>query len=205
MSSISNCILGSLRNYPRILTSLRSSERCISTATSPLLFRVTQVAWAAPLKKKKKIDPAVLRNREERRKKKIEKQIRRLEKTASQLKPIDELEVPISFVQEKEIRTRDNPPISEEEETYRSNLLKRWSNYKMQQNMAETYMLDAIQESANRALEELHKESEELWLEAIQLDPMLLPYRAKGPVRTPPIKDFDAPDGEYIDETKKWE
>lgn len=44
----------------------------------------------------------LVRQREERKKKKIEKQIRRLEKNASQLKPIDELEVPRVILQEKE-------------------------------------------------------------------------------------------------------
>ena len=44
----------------------------------------------------------IIRMREERKKKTIEKKIRKLEKTSSQLKPIDELMVPISLVQEKE-------------------------------------------------------------------------------------------------------
>lgn len=48
------------------------------------------------------MDPAVIKQREERRRKKIEKQIRRLEKNARQLKPIDELEVPLTLIDEKE-------------------------------------------------------------------------------------------------------
>lgn len=47
------------------------------------------------MKKKKKIDPAIVKAREERRRKKIEKQIRRLEKNARQLKPIEEIEPPL--------------------------------------------------------------------------------------------------------------
>lgn len=50
------------------------------------------------MKKKKKLDPAVIKAREDRRKKKLEKQIRRLEKNARQLKPIEECEVPISIL-----------------------------------------------------------------------------------------------------------
>jgi large subunit ribosomal protein L40 len=50
------------------------------------------------LKKKKRIDPAIIKHREERKKKRLEKQIRRLEKHARQLKPIDELEIPLEFV-----------------------------------------------------------------------------------------------------------
>lgn len=50
---------------------------------------------AEPLKKKKKVDPAVVRAREERRKKKVEKQIRKLLKNSRQMKPIDECEIPL--------------------------------------------------------------------------------------------------------------
>ena len=54
------------------------------------------------MKKKKRLDPAILKAREERKKRKIEKQIRRLEKVAQQYKPIDECEV--SPTLHKEIR-----------------------------------------------------------------------------------------------------
>lgn len=50
------------------------------------------------MKKKKKVDPQIVKAREDRRRKKIEKQIRRLERNARQLKPIDELEVPLDLV-----------------------------------------------------------------------------------------------------------
>lgn len=56
------------------------------------------VLCAEPLKKKKKLDPQIIKQREDRRKKKLEKQIRRLEKNARQLKPVEELEVPINLV-----------------------------------------------------------------------------------------------------------
>lgn len=65
-------------------------------------FHYTPVLYAEPLKKKKKMDPAILKAREERRRKKLEKQIRRLEKNARQLKPIDELEVPLNLFDERE-------------------------------------------------------------------------------------------------------
>ena len=40
-----------------------------------------------------------------------------------------------------------------------------------------------------------------------QIDPELVPFEVKGPLATPPVKDYDAPDGDYIDTTKvfdKW-
>lgn len=57
---------------------------------------------AEPLKKKKKLDPAIIRQREERRKKKLEKSIRRLQKYAKKLKPISELEIPLFLKTEQE-------------------------------------------------------------------------------------------------------
>lgn len=53
---------------------------------------------AEPLKKKKRLDPAVIKAREERKRRKLEKQIRRLQKTERQLKPIDEMEVPVEIL-----------------------------------------------------------------------------------------------------------
>lgn len=60
-----------------------------------ILFR------AEPLKKKKKLDPAIIRAREERKKRKIEKQIRRLEKNAKQLKPLEECDLPLHVLDDK--------------------------------------------------------------------------------------------------------
>lgn len=54
------------------------------------------------MKKKKRLDPAIIRAREERKKKKLEKSIRKLEKQARQLKPISELEIPSKLIDEKE-------------------------------------------------------------------------------------------------------
>ncbi|XP_012538009.1 39S ribosomal protein L40, mitochondrial isoform X2 [Monomorium pharaonis] len=179
--------------------------RNISTCTDPLYFRVSNVLLGEPLKKKKRLDPAIIRAREERRKKKIEKQIRRLEKQSKQLKPINELEIPSKLIDEKEQRLRKLPPISEKEAESRILLQKDWNRYKTQQNLANIQAIDSIFYSQQRALDELRAESEELYQEAIQMDFELLPYMAKGPLKTPPIKNYDSPDGEYINLTKKFD
>ncbi|XP_050731252.1 39S ribosomal protein L40, mitochondrial-like [Eriocheir sinensis] len=180
-------------------------QRSITTASSPLYFRLTQCLGAEPLKKKKRLDPMIVRQREERKKKKIEKMIRRLEKNAGQLKPIDELEVPRNILQEIDIRKRREVAISEEEEERRASLAKEWCQYRYKQHMAEVTMIDKMIAARDRALEELRQESEDLWFEAIQVDATLLPFKAKGPVSTPPIKDYDAPDGEYYNITRNWD
>lgn len=79
------------------------SRILVNPAVNPATRAIhsSPVLCAEPLKKKKKIDPAVVKARDDRRKKKLEKQIRRLEKNARQLKAIDELEVPLVLIDEK--------------------------------------------------------------------------------------------------------
>lgn len=50
------------------------------TTYGPLLFRTSETMLAEPLKKKKRLDPQILKAREDRKRKKIEKAIRKLEK-----------------------------------------------------------------------------------------------------------------------------
>lgn len=86
-----------------IYAEIYTSQKQIMTAVRvcwkvPWFIRLVILYYSAePLKKKKRIDPAIIKQREERKKKRLEKQIRRLEKNARQLKPIDELEVPLEF------------------------------------------------------------------------------------------------------------
>lgn len=65
-------------------------------------LHVTPALRAEPVKRKKRIDPQIVKAREDRRKRKIEKAIRKLEKNARQLKPIDENEVPDNLIDAKE-------------------------------------------------------------------------------------------------------
>lgn len=65
------------------------------------MFKNTPVLYAEPLKKKKKLDPAVIKAREERKRKKLEKAIRRLERSEKQLKPIEECQVPLTLIDEQ--------------------------------------------------------------------------------------------------------
>lgn len=179
--------------------------RNISACTDPLYFRVSSVLLGEPLKKKKRLDPAIIRAREERRKRKLEKQIRRLQKQAKQLKPISEMEVPSKLIDERQERLRKLPPISEEEAESRILLEKEWNRYKTKQHLADTQAIDSILYSQQKALDELRAESEDLYQEAIQLDLALLPHTAKGPVKTPAIKNYDSPDGEYTNTTRKFD
>uniref|UniRef100_A0A182T3M0 Large ribosomal subunit protein mL40 n=1 Tax=Anopheles maculatus TaxID=74869 RepID=A0A182T3M0_9DIPT len=183
-------------------------------SSAGLLFRSTPVLCAEPLKKKKKLDPQVVKQREERKRKRLEKQIRRLEKNARQLKPIEELEVPMELIDEQAYacaqfflvkRKRNVPKPTAALLESRALLEKQWAKYRMQETLADYQLLDRTVAAQTKALNELKLESEDLYQQAIQPDPALVPFRAQGPVATPPIKGYEQPDGEYIDVSRKWE
>ncbi|XP_070171939.1 large ribosomal subunit protein mL40 [Polyergus mexicanus] len=190
--------------FSRLSTHIIPGIRNISACTNPLYFRVSNALMGEPLKKKKRLDPAIIRAREERKKKKIEKQIRRLEKVAKQLKPIPEIEVPLKLIDERPQRLR-LLCLSKEEQESRILLQKEWARYKTIQHLTDVQAIDSIFYSQQRALDELKAESEELYREAIQVDLGLLPHIAKSPLKTPAIENYDSPDGEYIDTTRKYD
>lgn len=187
----------------RLSSILSQPHRALQT-TSTNFIQLTPILCAEPLKKKKKIDPAVIKQREERKKRKLEKQIRRLEKNARQLKPIEELETPLSLLDEINIRTRYKPSLSDEELEARVLLEKAWATYKMKEKLANLQTIDRLVNSQEKALAELKFESEELYQAAIQPDLNLVPFKAIGPVATPPIENYESPDGEYIEVVPKW-
>ncbi|XP_030763429.1 39S ribosomal protein L40, mitochondrial [Sitophilus oryzae] len=182
---------------------VQTQFRGISTANS-LFFKTTPCMLAEPLKRRKRVDPGVVRAREERKKRKLEKQIRRLEKNAKQFKPIEECEVSLTILDEKLERQRE-VVLSEETLEKRILLEKKWANYKRVQLLDDLQMIDRVMFAQQRALDQLRKESEELYQEAIQPDFHLIPFKSVGPVETPSIEKYDVPDGEYVDISKKWE
>lgn len=92
-------------------------------------------------------------------------------------------------------RARKRPPIqvSEEQQEYRALLHKEWARFKIQENRELHQICRNILQSQSKALAELRLESEELYQAAIQPDETLLPITIKGPVNTPPIKNYDSP------------
>ncbi|XP_013791787.1 39S ribosomal protein L40, mitochondrial-like [Limulus polyphemus] len=203
--------LALLKHQPRICSSAISQwchqlfNRRIHTASQPLLFHLSFPLGAEPLRKKKKIDPAVLKMREERKKRRLEKAIRKLEKSARRLKPIEEIEITPSLRKEITLRKREGSHLTFEEIEEQYQLQKKWAHYRYHQHLAEMSMIERIISAQNRALVALREESEELYQEAIQIDSALIPFKVSGPVQTPPIKNYDPPDGEYTDMTKKWD
>lgn len=128
-----------------------------------------------------------------------------MEKNARQLKPIDELDTPLTLLDEKKVRTRPAITLSAEILEHRIVLEKSWAKFKIQQKMDDLQKINHMVIAQEKSLAELRLESEELYQEAIQPDVQLLPFIAIGPVSTPPIDKYESPDGEYIDTTRKFD
>ncbi|XP_037338875.2 39S ribosomal protein L40, mitochondrial [Pungitius pungitius] len=195
----------------------RCLGRVLSRQSPPSSFllgerhRAVQSLWFAPMrtlkisaplraepKKKKKVDP----RREQMLKERMRKKLRKLEKVAPELIPIEDLITPAKFLDET--RERSKPRLSFEDSEGRALLLKEWCRYKQEQHMAEVRAVELVLEAQREALEELKLESEELYQAALKPDPLMFPFTHKGPVYTPPKSKYEAPDGKYNDITKVY-
>lgn len=172
------------------------------------------------------MDPMVLRNRQERRKKALAKALKKMDKRPRIPKPILELEVDPAVFGGEMFDKRKRAPLSDilspqelENKTEESALLaKEWCRFAGRRHKSEICQIDAVIISRRKALEELRKESSELYAEAIKPDVTFLDeqgqllYQAVGPTATPPIRASateDSPedhlvDGYYEDGTKKY-
>lgn len=83
--------------------------------------------------------------------------------------------------------------------------MKKWAAYKAEQHLNDVKILDKLMISQEKALNELRFESEELYQQAIMPDIEMVPYIVKGPVFTPPIKNYHYVDGDYNNTTKLYD
>uniref|UniRef100_A0A1A7Z590 Large ribosomal subunit protein mL40 n=1 Tax=Iconisemion striatum TaxID=60296 RepID=A0A1A7Z590_9TELE len=165
---------------------------------SPVVTLKTSAPLRAEPKKKKKVDP----RREQMVRERLKKKLKKMEKVPPELIPIEDFITSTKCLDET--RTRPAPRLSFEESESRALLLKEWSRYKQKQNMAEVDAVQLALEAQREALEELKLESEELYQAALKPDLLLFPYTHEGPVYTPPIAKYDAPDGKCNDITKVY-
>lgn len=165
--------------------------------TSLLAFRASLPMRAQP-KKKKKVDV----RREQAQKDRMKKKIKKLEKAAPELIPIEDFETPLKYSDNS--RVRSLPPLSFEETERRVLLMKKWSAYKQKQDRAEKQAIRSLVEAQQEALKELRLESEELYQAAIRRDEGLFPFEREGPNYTPPLPGYDPPEGKCIDITKVY-
>ncbi|EPY87008.1 mitochondrial ribosomal protein L40-like protein [Camelus ferus] len=163
-------------------------------------FRMVEHAHARaePLRKKKKVDP----KKDQAAKDRLKKRIRRLEKASQELIPIEDFITPVKFLN----KTRQRPPaeLPFEESERRALLLKKWSLYKQREHEAERDAVRSLLQAQQEALRELQLTAPELHAEATKRDPGLFPFERQGPDYTPPISNYQPPEGRYHDITKVY-
>ncbi|XP_051888310.1 39S ribosomal protein L40, mitochondrial [Pristis pectinata] len=165
--------------------------------TSLLALRGSLPMRAEP-KRKKKVDP----RREQAVRDRLKKRLKKLERVPPELIPIEDFVTPTKFLDES--RVRDPPKLTEEESEQRALLMKEWSRYKKKEHKKEAEMIQSMIKAQQEALQELQLESEDLYQAAIKRDQGLFPLELQGCSYTPPIADYQAPDGKYRDITKVY-
>uniref|UniRef100_A0A8C3W4R1 Large ribosomal subunit protein mL40 n=1 Tax=Catagonus wagneri TaxID=51154 RepID=A0A8C3W4R1_9CETA len=153
---------------------------------------------AEPLRKKKKVDP----KKDQAAKDRLKKRIRRLEKASQELIPIEDFITPVKFLNKERQRPPMELPFEESER--RALLLKRWSLYKQREHDVERSAIRSLLEAQQEALQELQLSSPQLHEEATKRDPSLFPFERQGPDYTPPISNYQPPEGRYQDITKVY-
>lgn len=111
----------------------------------------------------------------------------------------------VSLSNEINIRQRPSVEHSNNKLEERTIIQKKWAKFKHDEHYFNLQVINNLEFSQQRALNELKEVSEELYQAAIEIDETLLPYTLKGPVETPPIENYQSPDGEFIDISKKWD
>ncbi|XP_017489395.1 PREDICTED: 39S ribosomal protein L40, mitochondrial-like, partial [Rhagoletis zephyria] len=91
-------------------------------------LHVTSPAFAEPLRKKKAIDPSTTKKQYERKVRRLEKEINKLESIDPKLKPILELQLPPQV--KKELDARKRSEVDKNIHSLLNAYLKVWSIYK---------------------------------------------------------------------------
>lgn len=167
-------------------------------------LQTSAVLRAEPLKKKRRLDPAVLKMRVERKVKKIEKSIRQLEMADKVLKPLLEQTVPPHVHRELALRTRPAGELAPAQARL-DRLLPAWTAYRKEVDRQQQRSVRQVLRAQQRALLELRAESEPLYRRAIAVDAALLPFDDELVLtESGPSASYRPPDGLRTDVTKQW-
>uniref|UniRef100_A0A7E4ZXX5 Large ribosomal subunit protein mL40 n=1 Tax=Panagrellus redivivus TaxID=6233 RepID=A0A7E4ZXX5_PANRE len=167
-------------------------------------FQTTSVSSSIFMKRQKKVDPEVAKVREARKRKKLEREIRQMQKHSKKPKPVEELAIDVASAKNLHERLRTLPTISEEKADERAFTLKAYTKFCHEQRLADERWLRRALKAQDSALNELKRIAPELYEAAVEPDTGLLPLKMQGPSVTPPLKEYQSPDGDYVDTTRTW-
>ncbi|GMS89437.1 hypothetical protein PENTCL1PPCAC_11612 [Pristionchus entomophagus] len=155
------------------------------------------------MKKQKKMDPEVAKQRETRRRKRLEKEIRAMQKHSKKPKPIDEMSLDVRSSKIINERRRETVTYTEEEQDEYAVALKDYTRSRNALQRLDDEWIREATRMQTKALSQLKKIDPILWEKAVQPDANL-PLVSNGPALSPPVKGYVAPDGDYIDTTRTW-
>ena len=173
------------------------TNRCIST---------TSVLNAEPPKKKRRIDPAVLKLRVERKIKKLEREIAKLEAEPRQHAPILEYQLTNSDIRDLRARPQHNMQEFNLTPTTLLGARRLWSFYRQEQARLERKSIRRVVSAQERALEQLKQLDSELYDNTVAVDDTtLIPYLSSHMRKeTGPNPNYTPPDGSINNVTKQW-
>lgn len=166
-------------------------------------INTSAILYAAPLRKKKVVNPLTTKKQFERKVRRLEKEIARLESVPPKLKPILEYQLPPDVTNELDQRKRtQTDPICHQ---LLSHYLKIWSIYKGLERKREMEWICFVSDAQSKALKLLQRDYPDLYEKAVQIDPKLIPYRVDVMKKhTPPNPNYKCIDGIKTDITKEW-
>ncbi|EJD75470.1 hypothetical protein LOAG_17382 [Loa loa] len=157
------------------------------------------------VKAQKKMDPEIAKLREERKRRKLKKEIKLLESFGKKPKPVEEFIFDKKYEANINERMRAPVMLSEDEKDERAILEMDYMRHLNKLAVMDTrWIVESIRKQEN-ALQKLKMLSPELYKAALEPDECFLQsFTYQGPTLTPPLELYDPPDGHYIDVSKKW-
>uniref|UniRef100_A0A0M3I280 Large ribosomal subunit protein mL40 n=1 Tax=Ascaris lumbricoides TaxID=6252 RepID=A0A0M3I280_ASCLU len=187
----------------KLSTSGTSIAKCVASVRN--LHLTTGVRTSVFMKRQKKIDPEVAKQREARKRRKLEKEIRAMQKHSKKPKPVDEMTVDIKSMKNIDERYRTKVELSEAEIDERAVAQKEYTRSRgALMRVDDAWIRESIAKQ-DKALNELKKLAPELYEAALRPDVRVAQgIMLNGPANTPPLPDYQSPDGDYIDTTRSW-
>lgn len=166
-------------------------------------LHMTNPNYASPLRKKKVVNPLTTKKQYDRKVRRLEREISKLQSIEPKLKPILELQLPPQV--KKDLDSRLRKEIDQTSHNLLNSYLKVWSIYKSIETQSELEHIHEAAKSQEKALHLLRRDYPELYSAAIEIDPKLIPYTVDNVKKeTPPLESYNCPDGKEYDITKEW-
>lgn len=170
------------------------------------LISTTGTLYAEPPRKRRRIDPAVLKARVEKKIKKVERQISKLQAEPRQLIPI--LEYQLNNSEIRDLRSRPQHKLEDFGLTEGSlkAAQRLWNFYRREQNVMERRSVQRVERAQAKALEQLKSLDKELYDRTVAVDEtILIPYRSSHMRKeTGSNAEYAPPDGYVKDISKEW-